>query len=526
MGSWAERLIEYLERDGDQALAGFLPRQRWFGAKGRLIAQVRLLDCAALPSTSLPTVLTIVSVEFNDGPSVRYFLPLVVVPRAKTDAESAPDALFALPNETEEVTVYEATAQTDPCLILLDGIRNGDEWHGHRGLFRCLPSIAAPAAFSIPTRHAKRLSGEQSNTSILFDRQLILKVIRKVDAGINPDREMLDFLTTRARYPSVPALIGSIEYHGALDSTSSAECSATVALLQSFIPNDGDAWTTTLQQLQALLHDGRIVQGQGQTEFDLDRIVEHLSDDDARAMVKLGTITAELHTALASDSTDPAFRPERISQEDLSQWQSGMRAQIHTVFGHLRALNRTHLADLQLAEDGLNKLEFRAARTVEDLRTLLDHPVMKIRVHGDYHLGQVLKAGQDFVILDFEGEPARRLEERRAKQCALKDVAGMLRSFNYARHAARRESKTGSPVDERVTAAWERLVRDAFWTGYTTIAKPGHASFMPGTQANAEQVLHVFELDKTIYELGYELNNRPDWIDIPLQELRRILAEC
>ena len=240
-------------------------------------------------------------------------------------------------------------------------------------------------------------------------------------------------------------------------------------------------------------------------------------------MRRLGAITAELHVALSSDATDPAFRPERISEEDISAWSSGMASQIGTVFGQLRNLDRSRQAHLQLTEEEIASLEFRCKKKLDGLRTLLDDLVTKIRVHGDYHLGQVLKKDQEFIILDFEGEPARRLEERRAKQCALKDVAGMLRSFNYAACAARREGTGDAQEDERITTLWERLVTDAFWSGYTAIARPGQVSFMPGTHARAHTVLCVFELDKTIYEIGYELNNRPAWLDIPLNGLRQIL---
>jgi maltose alpha-D-glucosyltransferase/alpha-amylase len=200
-----------------------------------------------------------------------------------------------------------------------------------------------------------------------------------------------------------------------------------------------------------------------------------------------------------------------------------MAFQIGRLFGHLRDVGRSRQADLQLTEEEIASLEFSCKQKLDGLRTLLDEPVTKIRVHGDYHLGQVLKKGEEFIILDFEGEPARRLEERRAKQCALKDVAGMLRSFNYAACAARREGTGDAQQDERITTLWERLVTDAFWTGYTAIARPGQVSFMPGTHAAAHTVLRVFELDKTIYEIGYELNNRPDWLNIPLNGLRRIL---
>jgi maltose alpha-D-glucosyltransferase / alpha-amylase len=522
--SWPTRLIEYLEREGCRALAASLPRQRWFGAKGRQIVSLRLLDHAVLAGTPRPTVLTIVAVEFHEGPAERYFIPLLMTPQGEPDQAPASDLLLTLSDSIQQkISVKDATADADACLKLVDGIRDGLQWRGCRGTFRSMPTIGAGSILSEPLRHAKRLSGEQSNTSVVFDQRVILKLIRKFDVGINPDREMLEFLTTRTHYRSVPPLIGTIEYRESFETQDASERSATVGLLQTFIPNDGDGWHAALQHVHTLLQDRQTRNTGQQTEAELRERVQQASQHNVAAMRRLGAITAELHTALSSDPTHPAFRPEQISQHDVSNWYAGMAAHIHTVFTQLRALGRNRRADLQLTEDGLASLESGCERQLDALRLLLDDAVTKIRVHGDYHLGQVLKTGQEFIVLDFEGEPARRLEERRAKQCALKDVAGMLRSFSYAACAARRQLQAEAQEDKAITTLWEQFVTDAFWTGYTTVAYPGRASFMPGTLAAAEQVLRVFELDKTIYEIGYELNNRPDWVDIPLQGLRQIL---
>ncbi len=524
MGSWPDRLIQYMEGEGRKALADYLPRQRWFGAKGKRIVSVRLYDHAVLSGAPRPTLVVLVAAEFNDGPAERYVLLLVMTPHLEPNHASLPDRLFSLSDATgRRMWVTDATADAEACLTLVDGIRDSLQWQGRRGTFRCLPTSTADSALTVPLRHAKRLSGEQSNTSIVFDQRVILKLMRKFDPGVNPDREILDFLTTRTRYQCVPPLIGSIEYQASLDAQDSAECSATVGLLQTFIPNDGDGWGAAIEHVQTLLRDSRSQKTHQLTDVQLRERVQQSSQKEVTAMRRLGAITAELHVALSSDATDPAFRPERIAEEDISAWRSGMASQIGTVFGQLKDVDQSRQAHLQLTEDEIASLECRCKKKLDGLRTLLDEPVTKIRVHGDYHLGQVLKKGEEFIILDFEGEPARRLEERRAKQCALKDVAGMLRSFNYAACAARREEHGDAQHKEMIAALWERLITDAFWTGYTTIARPGQVSFMPGTHAGAHTVLRVFELDKTIYEIGYELNNRPDWLDIPLNGLRRIL---
>lgn len=523
MNSWPDRLIEYMKGEGRAALADYLPRQRWFGAKGKRIVNVGLHDHAVLSGTPRPALLAIVTVEFNDGPTERYTLLLVMTPPIESDRASLSDRVFTLSDTTEQIWVMDATADADACLHIVDGIRDGLQWQGRRGTFRCRPTRTTNSALTVPLRHAKRLSGEQSNTSIVFDQRAIFKLIRKFDRGVNPDREILEFLTTRTRYQFVPPLIGSIDYQGSFDGHGSSECSATVGLLQTFIPNEGNGWNAAMEHVQRLLHDSRAQTTNGGTEIQVCERVQQSSQNDVTAMRRLGAITAELHVALSSDATDPAFRPERISESDVSAWRAGMTAQIRRVFGQLRDLDRSRHATVQLTEEESDSLEASCEKKLDDLRRLLDDPVTKIRVHGDFHLGQVLKTDEEFIILDFEGEPARQLEERRAKQCALKDVAGMLRSFNYAACAARREGSRDAQEDERITTLWERLVTDAFWSGYTAIARPGQASFMPGTHVGAQTVLRVFELDKTIYEIGYELNNRPDWLDIPLNSIRRIL---
>lgn len=524
MDSWPSRLADYLAREGRQPLADYLSRQRWFGAKGRQIADVHLLDHAVLSGTSRPAVLAIVIAKFSEGPAQRYFLPLLMTPDGEIEHTPDSDILCTLSDSTQQtVLVIDAATDADTCLTLTDGIRDGLQWRGCRGTFRAMPTIAAGSILSEPLQHAKRLSGEQSNTSIVFDRRVILKLIRKVDSGINPDREILEFLTTRTHYHSVPTLIGTIEYQGSFGTQDSSEEVATVGLLQTFIPNDGDGWSAVLEQVNTLLRDSHIHNMSQRTDADLREFVQQTSRQAVAAMRRLGTITAELHTALSSDSTDPAFRPERISPHDVSDWRAVMLSHIRTVFAQLRALGKSRQAEIHLTEDELASLEAGCERRLDALQRLLDDPVTKIRVHGDYHLGQILRTAQEFIVLDFEGEPARRLEERRAKQCALKDVAGMLRSFHYAGCAAQRQIHASTQGEERIVAIWEQALTDAFWIGYTTAAKPGRASFMPGTLADAEHVLRVFELDKTIYEIGYELNNRPDWLDIPVQGLRRLL---
>ena len=337
MNAWPTRLADYFAAGGRQALADYLTRQRWFGAKGRQIADVRLLDHAAVSGTVRPTVLAVVSVEFSQGPAQRYFLPLVVTPQAETGEASTPDIVGILPDPLEQtVLVIDAAADATACLKLVEGIRDGHQWQAARGRFCSTSTIAAGPTLSEPLQDVKRLSGEQSNTSIVFDRRVILKLIRKFDSGINPDREILDFLT-RIHYRAVPPLIGTIEYHD-FETQGIPQASATVGLLQTFIPNDGDGWSAMLEHVKTLLHDSRVHNIGQRTDAGVREFVQQASLGDITAMQRLGSITAELHTALSSDATDPAFRPERISHDDVSDWRDGMRSHIRAVFVQLKGL--------------------------------------------------------------------------------------------------------------------------------------------------------------------------------------------
>ena len=190
----------------------------------------------------------------------------------------------------------------------------------------------------------------------------------------------------------------------------------------------------------------------------------------------------------------------------------------------LRSTSSPILSSLGLGADDIERLEARSLESLADLALLLKRPVDRIRIHGDYHLGQVLKTGTDFLILDFEGEPARPLAERRKKACPLKDVAGMLRSFNYAAHVALQNERSGLQRSEVVAKAWEAAVTRSFLEGYFAEARPGEVRFLPASREDAMRVARVFQLEKAIYELHYELQNRPDWIAIPLHGLEELLS--
>ncbi|MFB3816452.1 MAG: DUF5752 family protein [Candidatus Methylomirabilales bacterium] len=470
-------------------LAEFLPSRRWFGGKGRAIRAVKLRDASAVvPGTR--GVLALFHLAYDDGVEEQYLVPVVPANGGWADAMETPD--FAL--------------------ALVEAIRRGERLPGRHGAFHFIPTDAFPDILREPPRAAKGISGEQSNTSVILDRAAVLKIIRKLEAGPNPDYEIAAALTRHTRFREAPRLAGSIDYE------TGEGTGTTLAVLQEFVSGGGDAWEAALARLGEYY-----AAADEQPAF-----ARTLAAADARDAERLGAVTGRLHMALASDDLPPGLRREPIQAADVAEWLAGMHAQLDQVLAMLRdglpGFDRRTAGPAQavLAQAG----RIRAA--LDALRVLQGEPVAKLRVHGDYHLGQVLRDRERFVILDFEGEPTRPLETRRGKQCALKDVAGMLRSFAYAAEVARRSAVEAAPEDrglgERLAPwaeAWEEAVRAGFLQGYQQETWQRGAAFLPRARETLEAVLRAFEIDKAVYEVHYELMHRPDWVWIPLAGLMR-----
>lgn len=524
--TWVACLIESLRRDGCRALADFLVRQRWFGGKGRPLLGVHLLDCAPLPGQAPPTLLAVIGVEYGDTVKETYSVPIVLRPHAGLGQDTPEDPSLILLFDTPDgpVSAGDAMRDSSVCLSLVERVRRRSRWHGTRGSFTCGHTDAGHVLLAVPVREAHLITAEQSNTSVVYDNRLILKLIRKLESGLTPDFEVLEFLTSRTSFRHVPLLVGHIEYDGAIGSDWSSRRTATVGVLQSFVSNQGDGWSYALRQLGALLDHvpGNSPAG---TIAEPHAHVRRAMEPVLHAMRRLGQITAELHLALASDTTHPVFRPEPITQQDLAQWREVMASQIRHVMHELRTAPEGIRAAVGLTADDITVLETGCLRKLESLAVLVDAPAEKIRHHGDYHLGQVLKTETGFAILDFEGEPARPLPERREKGCALKDVAGMLRSLNYAANAALKNAASLSEPARKLAQGWEELASQSFLDGYFDAARPGVAGFLPPSRGQAMQIVQVYQLDKAVYELRYELRNRPGWLSIPLAGLRALLQE-
>jgi maltokinase len=446
-----------------QALEDWVVPQRWFGSKAREVVQLGVLDVVPLRFEPQLLVSVMVEARFAPGTHEVYQVPLAVRSAEEGFAES-------VINEAGGLTFYDALADPEQALALLELMRANARLESEHAVseFNWVEGTRDPG----PSAVVRPMGAEQSNSSLVFDEALALKLYRRIEAGINPELELLRFLTERG-FESVPALAGWYEYTGRL-------MEATLGVMQEFLPGARDGWELALEEL-----------GSRPDAF-LQRV---------RA---LGEVTGRMHTALGSDSSNPAFAPEEPSSESLGLLTATIDEEIERIF-------------LELPEDeSVAPIAGRGEEVREQLR-LLTHVGSAgkvVRTHGDYHLGQTILAQRGWVVLDFEGEPARALTERRRKRSALRDVAGMMRSFAYAASASA-ILRGAVPPEE-----WEERAREEFLDAYLDAADP---SLLPASRHGVEQLLSVFELEKAVYELRYELNNRPDWVRIPVAGILRLL---
>ena len=547
--SWDELFDEEGRDELEEALPDYLSRSRWFRSKAREITRVVLEDVVRVPYREGEAALCIAYVSYIEGEPERYVLPLACAggERGRQIAENG-RALFAhlrLAGE-ETAVIYDALFDEGFAAALLEGVQKEERWRGERG--EVVATRTGAFAELLPNGDTAGLAprvlrGEQSNTSIAYGDSLLLKVIRKVEAGVNPELEIGRFLTDHTDFRNAPRLAGALEYRVGYSEV------ATLAVLHQFVASEDDAWSYTLDELsryfERALAQGTSDGGGGgggagiggaapappapeQPPLDLagapipQETADLIGPFLERARL-LGERTAELHLALASSTDDPAFTPEAF----VAHYRRGL-------YESLRALMRSSLGALRKGLDGLEPEERATAERLlaaedsilQQVRRALDRRIaaQRIRHHGDFHLGQVLFTGKDFVILDFEGEPSRSIGERRFKRGPLRDVAGMLRSFEYAVAFGLRNGPI-RPEDTEVLRPWgrywSRWVSVAFLQGYLEKAKG--AAYMPPTREELVTLLDYYLLEKAIYELRYELNNRPDWVAIPLEGIAELL---
>lgn len=498
----------------------WLSAQRWFRGKSREIATVAGIDAAVAHAGRGPVlVIAIIRVGYVEGYPEYYVLPLTLRPPiGSTDA--APIVNIAA--QSRDISLFDALEDPGAALAMLRLIEDGVDLEPNIGLlrFRKGPSYER---FTGSVRDVRRIDAEQSNTSVVFGETAILKVFRKLEAGVNPDLELTRYLRQTAGFESTPDLMGSVELV-ALDGVT-----ASVAVLTRFVPNRGDAWSFTLKSLN------RFFNAASRSAADpLSRsgraALRRMAGDYFAAAEALGRLTGELHNALGTAPEDePDIVPQEITADDVRHWlekaRNGAEVTLEEVGRRLDVIPGAFPAGIHNQLAALVRESPELRQRLEELRRLESGGLRKIRIHGDYHLGQVLRSrhpnrtGGEWIVFDFEGEPGRRLDERRARYSPLRDVAGMLRSFDYAVQVSIRDFGTDDFMLRNALrawgGAWMEATRNAFVDGYrSVVTDPGLA---PSDPADFHAVLTAFELEKAIYELGYELNSRPDWLWIPLQ---------
>jgi trehalose synthase-fused probable maltokinase len=512
-------------------LPEFLARQRWFAGKARPIAAVRIADWGVLTTGAEPVFLLLADVRFGDGGVDRYFLPVALAagPRAQHILADRRDRVLAV---VQGAGVLHDALETGAARHLLEALAAGREIRLRRGLVRALPAsaLAGSGAGELSALAPRRLSGEQSNTSIVFGDRLILKLVRRVEPGPNPEHEVGYHLTERVGFTGVPRLAGALEYRDA------SGAATTLGVLQALVRHEAGGWDHAVAHVRRC-YDRALSRGEPAPVLPprvslLQLGAEPVPPAAADAIggylemaARLGRRTAELHAALADARGDPAFEPEPLTPAAWRRLAASLRAHGEAALGALAGgLERVPPACAGRAAALLGRRGAIAA--CFDGLAGLETPMSAIRVHGDFHLGQVLVAGGDVTILDFEGEPLKSIEERRSKQPALKDVAGMLRSFSYAAHAALFERaqdrvEVAAALDPWARA-WHTFVSAAFLRAYRTAA--AGAPFAPADAGTFERLLDVLLLDKALYELLYELNNRPAWLRIPIWSILALLG--
>ncbi|PWB60445.1 MAG: alpha-amylase, partial [Bradyrhizobiaceae bacterium] len=501
-----------------------LPQQRWYRAKDVALRGVTLAAHTELSADGQSWLLGLFEAKLaGEQKPQQYFVPLALdwkevrLQPAPVQAQTIAKARKG----PREGTLYDAVADDRFILELIARVRANDSIPFGNGTLRFRATSAFAKATPPEAPSVRRIGAEQSNSSVLVEDYMVLKLYRRIETGIQPEVEMGRYLTETAGFANAPAVLGSVEIE------QSARRGAAVAIMHAFVRNQGDGWSFTLNYLDRYLDEAALVAPSVRAAVPEQAALPEPEVAHAvylNQMQQLGIRTAELHRALCPAEAPAAFRPEPIAANDVAQWVKRVRGEARAALAALRRASRT-LAPA--ARELAAKLLGKQSAVLERIGAEIPPSVggMKIRIHGDYHLGQVMVAQNDFYIIDFEGEPRRPIAERRAKDAALRDVAGMLRSFDYAARAAldavQPQPDRMSEL-ERLVEVWRDLASARFLQGYleTVAGSPAH----PADPAAADALLRLFVLEKALYEIQYELANRPAWAAIPLRGAVQLLV--
>ena len=522
--SWERAFDDPVRSHIEELFPAFLMSSRWFGGKAKTIRAARLADIVKIGTENGALLMAFVDVSYAKGEKDTYVVPIAAAfdaeaERLKRDHANAVigDLSVTYAEASQRGVLYDALWNPDCALALLASMGQEDRHKGSTGtVVGSATAQFADAAVRLDSSLISVMKGEQSNTSVKFGDRVMMKLYRRIEPGMNPELEIGRALTSRS-FRNSPDLVGALDYALEHDEP------MTLALAQRFVANQGNAWDYTLSQLS--LYFSRIGD-LPQPDVASPSSTVHMSSPSVSTDVFFGFIdaarllgrrTGELHNALGQPTADPAFAPEPCSTSYLLQRTEAMQRSTTQAM----ALLRGRLSTLSPSDREQGETVLELERAIHDRMESLNRApltAMRIRCHGDYHLGQVLYTGEDFIIIDYEGEPARPLAERRSKHLPIVDLAGMIRSFHYAAHVAlRQRSQLGTPRTpslESWAEQWYRSVRATFLTGYRAVA--GTTAFSPRSEQEFDLLLDLHLLDKAIYELTYELNNRPEWVALPL----------
>jgi maltose alpha-D-glucosyltransferase/alpha-amylase len=499
------------------ALPAYVPKQRWFRAKDAKVRSVSLAAHAELPRDGTSWLFTVIETKFaGELKPQRYLLPMAVDwKEIQAQPPTVQSQTIAKTRKGHrEGTLYDAAADDQFVLAIVDNLRRGSEFEMGDSTLRFTPTAALAAAPLPAETVVRRLGAEQSNSSLLIEGYLVLKLYRELQAGKHPEIELGRFLTDVAKFANTPPLLGSVEIVRKSGQVTAA------AVAHGFVRNQGDGWNYTLSYLGRFFDESAILARDELTAR---------APDAAHAVYltqirQLGLRTAEFHRALCPAEADREFAPEAVTAADMTEWVRYVRSEARGALAALRKDRRRVAPACATMVDHLLENQGAVLEWIgSDVAKLA--ATVKIRIHGDYHLGQVLVAQNDFYIIDFEGEPRRPMADRRAKESPLRDVAGMLRSFDYVALAAveqlgQAQADRGNEL-QKLALAWRDVATATYLAAYKE-AIAGCPAY-PDDAAAADRLLDLFMLGKAFYEIRYELANRPTWLAIPLRGVLRIL---
>ncbi len=497
-----------LEHD---VLPAFLATRRWFAERGNTDVTARVVSAIRLGPTDLNLGLAVIAAQGRGEPA-RYMLPMMIRWSRFDAAQRDPNALAAVRRGPREGTLVDATGEAQFVFHLLNGLASGTSIDTEQGRLSFHPTRRFSLVGDLDHAHMRTVNAEQSNTTMLVGSDYVVKLFRRLEPGINPEIEIGRFLTEVAPFANTPPLLGSVELE-------SGGAVSAIAVVHQLVENQGDAWTVTGFYLDRFVDEQRLLQDSAAGP----------SDEEAaylRRMQQVGQRVAEMQLALASRDDLPDFAPEPIADEDVQRWTDGVLERADRVCTEL-ARRRPELPEREgrLADSMLA----HCTTLPERLAALIPAGVaaMKIRHHGDFHLGQMLIVKDDVFIIDFEGEPRRSLAERRLKAPAARDIAGLIRSIDYSATAALDRALKLDPNDRAQVAHalddWREHAVAAFLDAYRQ-GLGADQRLWPSEREAADRLLDFFLLEKAIYEIEYELAHRPDWLGVPLAGTLRILS--